>query len=579
MLKRFNTQKIIYILKKSGIKKYYIPVIVVSLLSSFSELFLAYSTSSLFTEKFNSPFLLFFKSFFLFRNLSSEYILIIFTIGAVFLNFINRLIWLAYINYAWFRLSTTLNKKVCENLINQDFNLFKSKKTGELSNILNSQSTSISGDFLYPMVAFLQPLASIIFVLGYGLIVETKITSTILITVGSVYLSILFLSRRYFTKFSKIIQNSQQEIQSFSNSGLNSIKEIKASQRESEFLEKYTYYDSHYRKSQGIGRFAQLSPKTIIETSGLLIILLIILINYKSGNGFVISASEIVLLAIIFKSILTNVQAIYTILAQIGLTTAAVNQVYNLLTNSKAIKSNKISTNILNPEIIYKSGNNFSLVIKAEKIKLSNNDFFKTNNSIFSNGRIIGIVGPSGRGKTTYMDFLSGLYTNLKIKNIENSHIFYLTQFTYINDITINSYLEITTNNKKRVKKYNYYKLFQRLKLVDTEQDFNEMLNTRVSYSASKLSGGQLKRLALIKAVCSGARILLLDEFTSGLNKELELEALKIIKEFVNQQNLVVLISHNETVNSFCDNLIDISDLTKYYRNQKDSLLSQNTIK
>ena len=567
MLKKFNTQKIIYVLKKSGILKYYIPIIAVSLLSSFSELFLAYSTSSLFTEKFNSPFLLIFKSFSLFRNLSSEYLLIIFTIGAVFMNFVNRLIWLGYINYAWFKLSTTLNRKVCENLINQDFNLFKSKKTGELSNILNSQSTSISGDFLYPMVAFLQPLASIIFVLGYGLIVETKITTTILITVGGVYLSILFLSRKYFTKFSKIIQNSQQEIQSFSNSGLNSIKEIKAFQRESEFIEKYTYYDSYYRKSQGIGRFAQLSPKTIIETSGLLIILLIILINYKSGNGFVISASEIVLLAIIFKSILTNVQAIYTILAQIGLTNAAVNQVYNFLANSKAKKSNKISTKKLNPEIIYELKNDFSFIIKTEKIKLSNNDFFKTTNSIFSNGQIIGIIGPSGTGKTTYLDFLSGLYTNLKFNNIENSHIFYMTQFTYINDITINSYLEITTNNKKRVTKHEYYNLFQRLKLVDNEEDFNEILNTRVSYSASKLSGGQLRRLALIKAVCSGARILLLDEFTNGLNKELELEALKIIKEFVKKQNLVILISHNETVKSFCDNLIDISELTKYYRN------------
>ena len=40
--------------------------------------------------------------------------------------------------------------------------------------------------------------------------------------------------------------------------------------------------------------------------------------------------------------------------------------------------------------------------------------------------------------------------------------------------------------------------------LIENQQkDFKEILNTRVSYSASKLSGGQLRRLALIKAVCS----------------------------------------------------------------------------
>ena len=32
-----------------------------------------------------------------------------------------------------------------------------------------------------------------------------------------------------------------------------------------------------------------------------------------------------------------------------------------------------------------------------------------------------------------------------------------MTQFIYINDITINSYLEITTNNKKQMTKHEYY--------------------------------------------------------------------------------------------------------------------------
>jgi len=534
-------------------------------MSSFFELFLAYSTSSLFSEKFDTPFIKVLKSSNLFENFSKEYLLILFTLIAISINFIARLIWLYYTNFTWFKLSTRLNKKVCEILINQEFNTFREKKTGQLSNILNAQSTTISGDFLYPICALLQPLSSSILVLGYGLLVETRITTLILLIVGSIYLLILYVGKSYFSKFSKNILKSQQDIQSFTNSGLNSIKEIKTSQKEFEFLEKYTLFDRKYRKSQYLGRLIQLSPKTIIESVGLLTIILLILIDFKKGNGIVISASEIVLLAIIFKSVLSNIQAVYNNISQLIISSAAQNHVFELLSSRQNTNLISRQNSFKNPIIVFEKNNNFSFVVEKQEIIFSQFDFFKTNEYVFKSGQIFGINGPSGSGKTTYLDFLSGLHTNLKIKNITNSHISYMTQFNYINDIPIHSYLEIDIDNENILNKY--FDLFYKLKLVKNNiNEFKQFLKIRLSFSASKLSGGQIKRLALIKSICSGARILLLDEFTNGLNKELEIVTLNVIKEFVNKKNLVILISHNENVKSYCDKLIDISLLTKYYK-------------
>ena len=289
------------------------------------------------------------------------------------------------------------------------------------------------------------------------------------------------------------------------------------------------------------------------------------MIDFKKGNGIVISASEIVLLAIIFKSVLSNIQAVYNNISQLIISSAAQNHVFELLSSRQNTNLISRQNSFKNPIIVFEKNNNFSFVVEKQEIIFSQLDFFKTNEYVFKSGQIFGINGPSGSGKTTYLDFLSGLHTNLKIKNITNSHISYMTQFNYINDIPIHSYLEIDIDNENILNKY--FDLFYKLKLVKNNiNEFKQFLKIRLSFSASKLSGGQIKRLALIKSICSGARILLLDEFTNGLNKELEIVTLNVIKEFVNKKNLVILISHNENVKSYCDKLIDISLLTKYYK-------------
>ena len=72
---------------------------------------------------------------------------------------------------------------------------------------------------------------------------------------------------------------------------------------------------------------------------------------------------------------------------------------------------------------------------------------------------------------------------------------------------------------------------------------------------ANRISGGQMQRLSLARALYHNPQLLVLDEFTSNLDKITEE---KILKEISNIRITKVIISHNENIKKYCDQIIKL---------------------
>ena len=77
-----------------------------------------------------------------------------------------------------------------------------------------------------------------------------------------------------------------------------------------------------------------------------------------------------------------------------------------------------------------------------------------------------------------------------------------------------------------------------------------------ISESGSKLSGGQLQRIAIARSLYKKSSILILDEATNGLEEELEKQILNEIENFY--EGTIIYISHNPSYKSRVDHLINI---------------------
>ena len=207
----------------------------------------------------------------------------------------------------------------------------------------------------------------------------------------------------------------------------------------------------------------------------------------------------------------------------------------------------------------------------VKNIKLSNIDFsYNENKTILQNisldlkkGKMIGVVGKTGSGKTTLIDIISGLLEpsngSLKvneraIKDITIGAISYITQDTILMDDSILNNICFGLQKKNFDKKK-----FDAALAVSQLNEFIEQLpekeNTHVGDRGTRISGGQKQRIGIARAIYNDSEILIFDEATSALDYETEKKILNQISK-LKENKIIIMITHRLNALKLCDELI-----------------------
>ena len=175
------------------------------------------------------------------------------------------------------------------------------------------------------------------------------------------------------------------------------------------------------------------------------------------------------------------------------------------------------------------------------------------------------ILGPSGCGKSTLLNIIGGLdeptsgnlvYNSYNIKSKDydvwrNDTIGFIFQdFNLIPDLTIYENLSIVCYNKSDVEsKQLIHDVLASVGLENYE--------SRYSY---EMSGGQIQRVAIARALLKNSEILLADEPTGNLNKEMSAEIFSLLKE-LSKEKLVIIVTHNDDLaQKYADRIIRFED-------------------
>ena len=102
-------------------------------------------------------------------------------------------------------------------------------------------------------------------------------------------------------------------------------------------------------------------------------------------------------------------------------------------------------------------------------------------------------------------------------------------------------------------------KIFNRLGLTDFINNLPENLNTIVGENGTKLSGGQIQRIGIARALYHKKKIIFLDEFTSSLDNQTEKELLEYLKEISNETT-IILVTHRKQPLKICDEIYEIEN-------------------
>lgn len=196
--------------------------------------------------------------------------------------------------------------------------------------------------------------------------------------------------------------------------------------------------------------------------------------------------------------------------------------------------------------------------LKVENLRFKYDEKIVLNNISFEvkKGEFLTIIGPNGSGKSTLLKVLNNTYTplggniyinNNNIKNLKRKELARKMAMVF-QDNNIN--YEFTAEDIVLMGRYPHKKRFEK----DNKEDYNivkeslEMTNTTYlkNKMITQLSGGERQRIVIAKALAQRAEIILLDEPTSNLDINHQIEILELLKT-MNKENgtTIVLVMHD----------------------------------
>jgi len=207
-----------------------------------------------------------------------------------------------------------------------------------------------------------------------------------------------------------------------------------------------------------------------------------------------------------------------------------------------------------------------SIVLKNIGKKYFTHTNIKVLNDIsftFEQGKIYSLVGPSGSGKSTLLNLLSLIdepnsgsieILNKKInfsEKVENDKIrsekigIIYQDKNLLNDFTAleNIYLPklLLTNDKKN-------SIAEAKKISK-----NVNLSSRLNHYPSELSGGEIQRVAISRALINEPEIILADEPTGSLDFDNAKQIFKILFNLKNKNRVIIFATHNRYFANMAD--------------------------
>ena len=184
---------------------------------------------------------------------------------------------------------------------------------------------------------------------------------------------------------------------------------------------------------------------------------------------------------------------------------------------------------------------------------------------VINKGKIIGLLGPNGCGKTTTIAMILGLVKPtsgeviIKGKNIEKERINLLEKMNFISPyVELPKKLTVEENLKVYAGLYGVKNVNEKISELVNELRLNKFLKKKTG----ELSSGQKNRISLAKALINDPEILMLDEPTASLDPETGDFVRSFIEHYSSKTNVTILLaSHNmNEVERLCDSVMMMKD-------------------
>ena len=448
-----------------------------------------------------------------------------------------------------YQLEKTLGTRLFKNYLKQGYSWFLDRHSANLGKNILSEIQLIITNAVRPTIELISRSLIVFFILILLLIVDTKLTIIIALILSFSYIIFFLIFRKYLKRIGDKRLQSNESRFTLTSEAFGAIKEVKLAGLEKIFISLFSKSAQNYAKTQTFFQVISQIPRLFLEGIAFGGILIIILSTMYRTNNFINTLPVLSLYVYAGYRLMPALQQIYSSFSNIRFIEPSINKIFFeeiQIENSQQYKDenqlllNK-SLNLKNIQFSYPN---------SSKVSLKN-----INISIQAKSTI-GITGVTGSGKSTLVDVLSGLLEVQKgslivdekeiskenIRSWQNS-IGYVPQNIFLFNDSIAANIAFTQN----MSDINYQKVEEVSKIANLHNfvlnDLPEQYQTRVGERGVRLSGGQLQRIGIARALYKTPSLLILDEASSALDVHTEKLVMDSIDN-MHQKLTIIIIAH-----------------------------------
>lgn len=173
-------------------------------------------------------------------------------------------------------------------------------------------------------------------------------------------------------------------------------------------------------------------------------------------------------------------------------------------------------------------------------------------------GEVVGLVGPSGGGKTTLAGLISGLLTPVSGSVEVSGRVAVVSQRPFLFHGTLRENLLLAKPDANDDEILTVIEAAELAHLVDSREDG---LDLQVGERGLLLSGGEMQRLTIARMLLTGAPVVVLDEPTSNVDIETETR-IRAALDRLTADKTVIVIAHRRSTLAGVDRLLAVGDGT-----------------
>jgi ABC-type multidrug transport system, ATPase and permease components len=465
-----------------------------------------------------------------------------------------------------------LRVRLLSQIASQPYAYFLQRNSGDLLKKILGDVTNYTNGVLLPLLDTVARVLTAGLLLVTLFLVQPVIALSAAIGLGGFY---VIAFRLLAQKRREVDENLRVSVAGFfreAHQMLGGIKPVKVHRAEEHFLSRFASHSAVVaRMNARLPIFAN-SARYLVEPMAFGGLVVAVLLLAARGRDFSDILPNLGVMALAGYRLLPSLQLLYAQLTQISSMRHTVDEVYDEFVVAEASRS--ILPAIIADRFAQATPFRWCQAIALRQVSFSYPGISRAALNGLSltipKNTCLGVIGPTGSGKSTFVDLLLGLYqptageilidgrllTPTLVPSWQAS-IGYVPQDIFLTDDTIarNVAFGLPDNEINPARLREACAMAQLLDFIEAE--LPDGFDTNVGERGIRLSGGQRQRIGLARALYCRPSLLILDEATSALDVATESKLLEALRTLSGKLTMVVA-AHRLSAVAKCDQLIDL---------------------